>query len=83
MQLEAALAEMKQGIVTDVKANQQAFVGSHGCLPTAPIPFTPVKTAITAEMLKTIVDGLTSALSDFRVLPKVRKTLLERRREVL
>jgi len=81
MQLEAALAEMKRGIVTDVKANQKAFVGSTAVFQPA-YSFTPVKTAITAEALKTIVDGLTTVPSDFRVLPKVRKTLLERRREV-
>ena len=81
MQLEAALAEMKRGIVTDVKANQKAFVGSTAVFQ-PPYSFTPVKTAITAETLKMIVDGLTTVPSDFRVLPKVRKTLLERRREV-
>ena len=81
LQLETALAEMKRGIDTDVKANQQAFVGSTAIFQ-PPYSFTPVKTAISQEMLKTIVDGLTTVPSDFRVLPKVRKTLLERRREV-
>ena len=80
-QLEAALAEMKKGIDTDVKANHQAFVGSTAIFQPA-YSFTPVKTAISAEILKTIVDGLTTVPSDFRVLPKVRKTVLERRREV-
>ena len=80
-QLEAALAEMKKGIDTDVKANHQAFVGSTAIFQPA-YSFTPVKTAISAETLKTIVDGLTTVPSDFRVLPKVRKTVLERRREV-
>ncbi len=81
MQLETALAEMKKGIVTDVKANHKAFVGSTAVFQPS-YSFTPVKTAISKEMLKTIVDGLTTVPSDFRVLPKVRKTLLERRREV-
>lgn len=81
MQLETALAEMKRGIDTDVKANQKAFVGSTAIFQ-PPYSFTPVKTAISKEALKTIVDGLTTVPSDFRVLPKVRKTLLERRREV-
>ncbi len=80
-QLETALAEMKRGIDTDVKANQKAFVGSTAIFQ-PPYSFTPVKTAISAETLRTIVDGLTTVPSDFRVLPKVRKTLLERRREV-
>ena len=81
LQLETALAEMKRGIDTDVKANQKAFVGSTAIFQ-PPYSFTPVKTAISAETLRTIVDGLTTVPSDFRVLPKVRKTLLERRREV-
>ncbi len=80
-QLEAALAEMKMGIDTDVKANQKAFVGSTAVFQ-PPYSFKPVKTAINEKTLKTIVDGLTTVPSDFRILPKVRKTILERRREV-
>jgi 2-oxoglutarate dehydrogenase E1 component len=80
-QLEAALAEMKKGIVTDVKANQKAFVGSTAVFQ-PDYSFQPVKTGIDAKMLKTIVDGLTTVPSDFRVLPKLRKAVLERRREI-
>ena len=80
-QLEKALAEMKLGVVTDVKSNQKAFVGSTAVFQPS-YSFTPVKTAISGETLKTIVDGLTTVPETFRVLPKVRKTLLERRREV-
>jgi len=80
-QLKAALAEMKKGIQSDVKENQAAFVGSTAIFQ-PPYSHTPVTTAISAEMLRTIVDGLTTVPADFRVLPKVRKTLLERRREV-
>ena len=79
--LEAALAEMKNGIVTDVKANQKAFVGSTAVFQ-PDYSFTPVKTAISEQTLKTIVDGLTTVPSDFRILPKVKKAVLERRREV-
>ena len=79
--LEAALAEMKKGIVTDVKANQKAFVGSTAVFQ-PDYSFKPVKTAIDAKTLKTIVEGLTTVPSDFRVLPKLRKAVLERRREI-
>jgi 2-oxoglutarate dehydrogenase E1 component len=79
--LEAALAEMKKGIVTDVKANQKAFVGSTAVFQPS-YSHKTVKTAISAKTLGTIVDGLTNVPSDFRILPKVRKTILERRREV-
>ena len=80
-QLESALAEMKKGIDTDVKANQKAFVGSTAVFQ-PPYSFKTVKTGISEKTLKTIVDGLTTVPSDFRILPKVRKTILERRREV-
>jgi len=80
-QLEAALAEMKKGIVTDVKANQKAFVGSTAVFQ-PDYSFKPVKTAIDAKTLKSIVEGLTTVPSDFRVLPKLRKAVLERRREI-
>ena len=80
-QLEEALAEMKRGIVTDVKANQKAFVGSTAVFQ-PDYSFKPVKTSISEETLRTIVDGLTTIPSDFRIQPKVRKTILERRREV-
>jgi 2-oxoglutarate dehydrogenase E1 component len=79
--LETALAEMKKGIVTDVKANQKAFVGSTAVFQ-PDYSFKPVKTAISEKTLKIIVEGLTTVPSDFRILPKVRKAVLERRREI-
>jgi 2-oxoglutarate dehydrogenase E1 component len=39
-------------------------------------------TAITAEMLKQIVDGLTRVPEDFAVIPKIQKNVLDRRREI-
>jgi 2-oxoglutarate dehydrogenase E1 component len=39
-------------------------------------------TAITAEMLKQIVDGLTRVPEDFAVIPKIQKNVLNRRREI-
>lgn len=80
-QLEGALAEMRKGVVTDVKANQKAFVGSTAIFQ-PDYSFNPVKTAITEKALRTIVDGLTKVPADFRILPKVRKAVLERRREI-
>jgi len=80
-QLEAALAEMKKGIVTDVKANQAAFVGSTAVFQ-PPYSFRAIKTAISEKTLRTIVEGLTTVPSDFRVLPKIRKTIMERRRDI-
>ncbi len=39
-------------------------------------------TAISPEMLRQIVDGLTRVPEDFDVIPKIRRTVLDRRREV-
>ncbi len=39
-------------------------------------------TAISAEMLKQIVDGLTRVPGDFEIIPKIKKNVLDRRREI-
>jgi 2-oxoglutarate dehydrogenase E1 component len=39
-------------------------------------------TAISPEMLKQVVDGLTRGPDDFEVIPKIRKNVLDRRREI-
>ena len=39
-------------------------------------------TAISAEMLKQIVDGLTSVPEDFNILPKVKRITIDRQRDV-
>ncbi|HKP93120.1 MAG TPA: 2-oxoglutarate dehydrogenase E1 component [Chthoniobacterales bacterium] len=39
-------------------------------------------TAISADMLKQIVDGLTRVPEDFEVIPKIKKNVLDRRREI-
>ena len=39
-------------------------------------------TAISVEMLRQVVDGLTRVPEDFEVIPKIKKNVLDRRREV-
>jgi 2-oxoglutarate dehydrogenase E1 component len=39
-------------------------------------------TAISPEMLKQVVDGLTRVPDDFEVIPKIRKNVLDRRHEI-
>src|SRR3954466_9990475 len=39
-------------------------------------------TAISPEMLKQVVDGLTRVPDDFEVIPKIKKNVLDRRREI-
>jgi 2-oxoglutarate dehydrogenase E1 component len=80
-QLQKALEEMKKGIVTDVKTNQQAFVGSTAVFQ-PPYSFDPVKTSIDAKTLKKIAEGLTTIPEGFNLLPKLRKAVVDRRREV-
>ncbi len=47
-----------------------------------PYSHEPVETAISDETLSVIVDGLTRVPDGFEILPKIRRMLLERRREV-
>ena len=42
----------------------------------------PITTAITKETLDTIAKTLTTVPEDFRVLPKIKRILLERRQQV-
>jgi 2-oxoglutarate dehydrogenase E1 component len=80
MRLDLVLQEVKS--VEEEQANDKArFQGSTAV-------FQPQytsecgKTAISPEMLKQIVDGLTRVPEDFQVLPKIKKNVLDRRREI-
>jgi 2-oxoglutarate dehydrogenase E1 component len=48
-----------------------------------PYSYEPVHTEISPEMLKEIVEGLCRVPSDFHLLPKVRRMLIDRRLEIL
>ncbi|MFM8459451.1 MAG: thiamine pyrophosphate-dependent enzyme, partial [Chthoniobacterales bacterium] len=48
-----------------------------------PYSYEPVHTEISSGMLKEIVEGLCRVPSDFHLLPKVRRMLIERRLEIL
>ena len=48
-----------------------------------PYSYEPVHTAITQETLQDIVEGLCRIPDDFRMLPKVRRMLIDRRLEIL
>jgi 2-oxoglutarate dehydrogenase E1 component len=80
MRLELVLQEVKS--VEEMKADDQAcFKGSTAVFqPQYTSEGKP--TAITPEMLKQIVDGLTRVPEDFHIIPKVKRMLLDRRREV-
>jgi 2-oxoglutarate dehydrogenase E1 component len=48
-----------------------------------PYSYEPVRTGITPEMLRAIVEGLCRVPEDFHLLPKVRRMLIDRRLEIL
>ncbi len=48
-----------------------------------PYSYEPVRTAITPEMLRGIVEGLCRVPENFKLLPKVRRMLVDRRLEIL
>jgi 2-oxoglutarate dehydrogenase E1 component len=75
-QMEAAFAEVK-------KAQESSAHGSPFEESTAvfqpPFNFDPVETGVPREQLDKIVKALTTVPPDFRVLPKIKRTLLDRR----
>lgn len=79
--LEKALAELKQGLVASGYDKNATYVGSTAVFQ-PPYSFEEVSTAITPTMLKTVVQGLTTVPEGFRILPKIKKTVIERRQEV-
>ena len=79
--LAGALAEMKKGLEVSGYDKKAAFVGSTAVFQPA-YSFDTVKTAISEKALETLVAGLTTVPKDFRILPKVKKNVIERRQEV-
>jgi len=75
-------------VLQEVKSIEEEAAGSQARFKESTAVFQPQytdegePTAISAEMLRQIVDGLTTVPDDFEVIPKIRRTVLERRREV-
>ncbi|MBX9743379.1 MAG: 2-oxoglutarate dehydrogenase E1 component [Chthoniobacterales bacterium] len=80
--LEEALAKMKKGLAASGYDKKATFVGSTAVSQSA-YCFDPVDTAISKERLKSLVEGLTTIPEEFRLLPKVRKTMVEHRQKLL
>ena len=76
-ELEAALAEAKKPL--DSKKNE--FAGSTAIFQ-PPYTHEPADTAISASDLELLVKALTTVPDDFHVVPKIRRTVLERRLQV-
>jgi len=76
-ELEAALADTK--IREENKKN--AFAGSTAIFQ-PPYSHEPINTAITAATLEQIVGTLTTLPENFRIVPKIKRTVLERRLQI-
>jgi 2-oxoglutarate dehydrogenase E1 component len=80
MRLELVLQEVKS--IEEEEANEKARFQESTAIFQPQYSSECRPTAISAEMLRQIVDGLTSVPEDFEVIPKVKRTVLDRRREV-
>jgi 2-oxoglutarate dehydrogenase E1 component len=76
-ELEAALVEVKKPL--DPKKRE--FAGSTAIFQ-PPYTHEPPDTAITAATLEQLVKALTTVPEDFRVVPKIKRTVLERRLQI-
>ncbi|MDQ6766078.1 MAG: 2-oxoglutarate dehydrogenase E1 component, partial [Verrucomicrobiota bacterium] len=86
--LEREFEEQLQAALDDVKAHATEPADRKERFNESTAVFQPEysyaspETAITAETLQTIVEGLTRVPDGFHVLPKVKRMLLDRRREI-
>jgi 2-oxoglutarate dehydrogenase E1 component len=80
MRLELVLQEVKS--LEEMKADKQARFKESTAVFQPQYTSEGKPTAIMPEMLKQIVDGLTRVPEDFNIIPKVKRMLLDRRREV-
>ncbi|HVE15423.1 MAG TPA: 2-oxoglutarate dehydrogenase E1 component, partial [Chthoniobacterales bacterium] len=85
-ELETALAEVKakqkeESEKAPVVAEKKELAGSTAIFQ-APYSHEPINTAISAATLEQIVTALTTVPDGFRVLPKLKRILIERRKKV-
>ncbi len=80
--LQQAFEQMKQGLAVSGYGKNAAFVGSTAVYQPA-YNFDPVKTAISNDQLRKLVQGLTTIPESFRVLPKIKKNIIEYRQKLL
>jgi 2-oxoglutarate dehydrogenase E1 component len=86
--LEAEFEMRLELVLQEVKSIEEETAGARARFKESTAVFQPhytdegEPTAISPQMLRQIVDGLTSVPEGFNVIPKVRRTVLDRRREV-
>jgi len=79
-EMDKALKQVKEKQAADGNGKSQ-FAGSNAVFQ-PPYSHEPVNTAIDQEALDTVARALTTVPSDFKVLPKIERMLLNRRKEV-
>ena len=78
-ELNDALSQVK--LAENEKAKAHEFAGSTAIFQ-PPYSHAPINTAITKDTLDIIAKALTTVPEDFRVLPKIKRILLERRLQI-
>jgi 2-oxoglutarate dehydrogenase E1 component len=86
--LEAEFEMRLELVLQEVKSIEEEQAGEKARFQESTAVFQPQytgegkPTAISPEMLRQIVDGLTRVPENFEIIPKVKRTVLDRRREV-
>ncbi len=80
--LQEAFNKMKEGLPHSGHYQNAAFVGSTAIFQ-PPYSFDPIETAISEEQLLKLVTKLTTIPDHFRLLPKIKKNVVEHRRHLL
>ncbi len=81
-ELEKALSEVKARQTAKANGDPSKQLAGSTAIFQPPYSHDPAETAITGETLQKIVTALTSIPEGFRILPKLRRILLERRRKI-
>ena len=80
--LESVLAEVKAKETAKANGGTKSELAGSTAIYQPPYSHEPTNTAITPETLEKIVTALTTVPEGFRVLPKLKRILLERRKKV-
>ena len=78
---DAVLAKVKSGATDQVPGSKKVFAGSTAIFQ-PPYSHAPVGTAITPETLAKVAAAVTHVPEHIKILPKLKRTLLDRREQV-
>ncbi len=80
-QCDAALTAVKSSAADQSSGSKKVFAGSTAVFQ-PPYSHAPTNTAITPEVLAKVAAAVTHVPDDFNILPKLKRTLLDRRKQV-